>query len=71
VIRAAIRRLWCSACQDRFPEGVCACGADLGAALDVGIVNRYQQHEIPQVSVKVTQYDQHSVRWTAPAFLET
>ena len=26
-----------------------------------GIVDRYQQHEIPQVSVKITQYDQHQV----------
>jgi transposase len=47
---------------DRFPEGVCECGTDLAAAVDLGVVDRYQQHEIPQVSVKVTQYDQHSVR---------
>jgi transposase len=26
------------------------------------VVDRYQQHEIPQVSVKVTQYDQRAVR---------
>jgi transposase len=25
------------------------------------VVDRYQQHEIPQVSVKITQYDQHQV----------
>jgi transposase len=25
-------------------------------------VDRYQQHEIPRVSVKITQYDQHAVR---------
>jgi transposase len=47
---------------DRFPEGTCECGHDLGAATDLGVVDRYQQHEIPQVTVKVTQYDQHSVR---------
>ena len=29
---------------------------------DLGVVDRYQQHEIPQVAVQVTQYDQHAVR---------
>jgi transposase len=47
---------------DRFPEGACACGHDLAAATDLGVVDRYQQHEIPRVAVRVTQYDQHSVR---------
>jgi transposase len=47
--------------RDRFPEGRCDCGDDLGGARDLGIVDRYQQHEIPQVAVKVTQYDQHQV----------
>ncbi len=47
---------------DRFPEGVCACGTDLAGACDLGVVDRYQQHEIPQISVKVTQYNQHAVR---------
>lgn len=48
--------------RDRFPQGRCDCGDDLGRARDLGIVDRYQQHEIPQVSVKVTQYDQHQVQ---------
>ena len=48
--------------QDRFPQGLCECGHDLADAADLGVVNRYQQHEIPQVTVKVTQYDQHAVR---------
>jgi hypothetical protein len=48
--------------QDRFPQGHCECGHDLADAIDLGVVDRYQQHEIPQVSVKVTQYDQHAVR---------
>ena len=48
--------------QDRFPQGRCACGHDLTDATDLGVVDRYQQHEIPQVSVRVTQYDQHAVR---------
>ena len=47
--------------RDRFPEGRCDCGDDLGGARDLGVVDRYQQHEIPQVTVKVTQYDQHQV----------
>jgi transposase len=47
---------------DRFPEGRCECGHDLAGASDLGVVDSYQQHEIPQVAVKVTQYDQHRVR---------
>jgi transposase len=47
---------------DRFPQGRCECGHDLAEAIDLGIVDRYQQHEIPQMSVTVTQYDQHQVR---------
>jgi transposase len=47
--------------QDRFPQGRCDCGADLGTARDLGVVDRYQQHEIPQVCVKITQFDQHRV----------
>ncbi|MCA1682158.1 MAG: IS66 family transposase [Actinobacteria bacterium] len=47
---------------DRFPEGCCGCGAELAGAADLGVVDRYQQHEIPEVRVQVTQYDQHSVR---------
>lgn len=43
-------------------KGTCGCGQDLKGATDLGIVDRYQQHEIPLVSVKVTQYDQHEVR---------
>jgi transposase len=44
------------------PRAAANCGRDLAAALDLGIVDRSQQHEIPQVGVKVTRYDQHSVR---------
>jgi transposase len=47
---------------DRFPAGCCECGHELAGASDLGVVDSYQQHEIPQVSVKVTQYDQHRVR---------
>ena len=48
--------------RDRFPQGRCECGRDLAGAVDLGIADRYQQHEIPPVSVTVTQYDQHQVR---------
>ncbi|MGW0633348.1 IS66 family transposase [Streptomyces sp. NPDC002758] len=47
--------------QDRYPEGTCDCGADLSAAMDLGVADRYQQHEIPLVSMSVVQYDQHAV----------
>jgi transposase len=47
--------------EDRFPQGRCDCGDDLAAARDLGVVDRYQQHDIPQVAVKVTQYDLHRV----------
>ena len=50
--------------QDRFPQGRCGCGDDLGSARDLGVVDRYQQHEIPQVSVRITQFDQHQVQCT-------
>jgi len=48
--------------RDRFPQGRCDCGDDLGCARDLGIVDRYQQHEIPRVAVTVIQYDQHQVQ---------
>lgn len=48
--------------REVFPQGRCACGQDLAGARDLGVVDRYQQHEIPLVSVRVTQYDQHAVR---------
>jgi len=47
---------------DRYPQGRCECGDELADATDLGVVDRYQQHEIPRVSVQVTQYDQHQVR---------
>ena len=47
---------------DRFPEGRCECGAELGGAADLGVSDRYQQTEIPLVSATTTQYEQHTVR---------
>lgn len=48
--------------NDRLPEGVCACGADLAGATDLGVVDSFQQTEIPTVRARLTQYDQHAVR---------
>jgi hypothetical protein len=47
---------------EQFPRGHCECGHDLADAADLGVVDRYQQLEIPRMSVTVTQYDQHRVR---------
>jgi transposase len=47
--------------RDRLPAGCCECGRDLQAATDLGVVDRYEQHDIPPVSVTVTQYDAHQV----------
>jgi hypothetical protein len=47
--------------QDRFPEGVCECGSELAGATDLGVVDAYQQIEIPLVAAELTQYDQHAV----------
>jgi hypothetical protein len=48
--------------RDRFPEGMCGCGAELAHALDLGVVDRYQQVEVPLMTATLTQYDQHAVR---------
>jgi transposase len=48
--------------KDRFPEGTCGCGADLAGARDLGVVDSFQQNEIPAMRAAVTQYDQHAVR---------
>jgi transposase len=47
---------------DRFPLGACGCGANLAAAADLGVVDRYQQVEIPLVTATCVQYDQHAVQ---------
>jgi transposase len=49
------------AIEPQFPHGSCGCGADLAEAADLGVVDRYQQHEIPPMAVTVTQFDQHAV----------
>jgi transposase len=48
--------------RDRYPRGACGCGRDLNGAADLGVVDAYQQTEIPTMRAAVTQYDQHAVR---------
>jgi len=48
--------------RDRFPEGLCGCGAELAHARDLGVVDRYQQVEVPLMTATLTQYDRHAVR---------
>lgn len=45
-----------------FPDGACACGADLAGAADLGIAASHQQVEIPLVTARVIQQDRHAVR---------
>lgn len=47
--------------RPRFPGGVCGCGSDLREATDLGVVDRYQQHEIPLVAAEIIQFEQHAV----------
>ena len=45
----------------RYPVGVCGCGQDLTGAADLGVVDSFQQVELPEVRARITQYDQHAV----------
>src|SRR5260370_34748797 len=44
-----------------FPDGACACGADLAAAADLGVAASHQQVDIPLAAATVTQHDLHEV----------
>jgi len=44
-----------------FPEGPCACGADLAAAADLGVAASHQIIDIPLETATVTQHDLHEV----------
>jgi len=58
---------------DHFPEGDCACGADLAGAEDLGVTASHQVTDIPAQEAQTTQHDRHTVRCrcgrlhTAPA----
>jgi transposase len=45
-----------------FPQGACGCGADLAGAADLGVARSHQVHDVPLVTVTVTQHDLHRVR---------
>src|SRR5260370_961363 len=45
---------------DYYPEGACACGADLSAAEDLGVARSCQQTEIPEPSARRIQPDLHA-----------
>ncbi len=44
-----------------FPQGACACGADLAAAADLGVAASHQSVDIPLQTATVTQHDRHEV----------
>src|ERR1035441_5734553 len=44
-----------------FPQGECACGADLAGAADLGVAASHQQVDIPLAAARVTQHDLHEV----------
>jgi transposase len=47
--------------EDLFPEGSCACGADLAAAADLGVRYSHQVMDMPQARAETIQYDRHEV----------
>jgi transposase len=44
------------------PDGDCACGADLGQAVDVGVERSHQVHDLPEIEITVFQHDLYRVR---------
>ncbi len=44
-----------------FPQGTCACGADLAAAVELGVAASHQVVDIPLEAATVTQHDRHEV----------
>ena len=45
-----------------FPQGSCACGADLDAARDLGVRYSHQVTDLPEVRAQTLQHDRHAVR---------
>jgi transposase len=44
------------------PKGNCGCGADLAGATDVGIERSHQEHDLPEIRLRVRQHDVYRVR---------
>jgi transposase len=58
---------WSEAPDDtvpHFPAGLCACGADLATAADLGVAASHQIVDIPLETATVTQHDLHEVACT-------
>jgi transposase len=47
--------------EPHFPAGACACGADLGAARDLGVRYSHQVTDLPEVRARTIQHDRHEV----------
>src|SRR5580693_677918 len=45
-----------------FPAGVCACGADLAGAGDLGVRYSHQVTDLPEARAQTIQHDRHEVR---------
>jgi hypothetical protein len=45
-----------------FPEGTCACGADLASAGDLGVRYSHQVIDLPEARARTIQNDRHQVR---------
>jgi hypothetical protein len=45
-----------------YPEGLCGCGKDLKDAADLGVAASHQLIDTPEVTAKLTQYDEHMVQ---------
>ena len=45
-----------------FPEGSCACAADLAGAADLGVRYSHQVIDLPEAPAQTTQDDRHQVR---------
>ena len=48
--------------QDLFPQGSCACGADLAGAEDLGVQYSHQVTDLPEARAQTIQHDRHQVR---------
>jgi hypothetical protein len=48
--------------EDHYPQGACACGADLTDAEDLGVTRSYQQEEVPAPKSERVQHDLHDVK---------
>ena len=44
------------------PKGSCGCGADLAGAKEVGIERSVQEHDLPEIRLRVRQHDVYRVR---------